>query len=110
MHDHRCAVSARVDSLTTALGRAKIALARKLGYLKTHAAVVSKMQGPPGANGKDGKPGARGSTGYAGPRVRPLFLSVSVLQKMAIFYMVVSISMCASLWKAAIACDSKGPA
>jgi hypothetical protein len=66
---HTMAVSAREESLETALGRAKVALTRSLGYIKTRAAVVSHMQGPPGRDAHDGRPGQPGPAGYAGPKV-----------------------------------------
>lgn len=46
----------------------QVALTRKLGYVKTRAAVVGAMVGPPGTDGKDGTPGDVGPDGFPGDK------------------------------------------
>ncbi|EKX40509.1 hypothetical protein GUITHDRAFT_164615 [Guillardia theta CCMP2712] len=64
-------LSARVSSLTSSLGRAKVGMARRVSDMKVKLAVLEKQPGPSGAPGKpglDGKPGPQGPTGLPGPR------------------------------------------
>jgi len=64
-------LSARISSLTSSLGRAKVAMARRLSDMKLRLAVLEKEPGPPGKDGKDGKDGKvgkQGPRGRKGPR------------------------------------------
>ena len=64
-------LSARVSSLTSGLGRAKVGLARQVSDMKIHLAILEKSPGPqgtPGKPGKDGTPGWPGVRGLKGPR------------------------------------------
>ena len=64
-------LSARVSSLTSGLGRAKVGLARQVSDMKIHLAILEKSPGPqgtPGKPGKDGTPGLPGVRGLKGPR------------------------------------------
>ena len=64
-------LSARVSSLTSGLGRAKVGMGRQLSDMKVRLAVLEKNPGPagtPGKPGKDGAPGLPGLRGLKGPR------------------------------------------
>lgn len=64
-------LSARVSSLTSGLGRAKVGMARQLSDMKVRLATLEKAPGPagtPGEPGKDGAPGLPGVRGLKGPR------------------------------------------
>jgi len=64
-------LSARASSLTSALGRAKVGLAREVGDMKVRLATLEKLPGPSGPEGtagKDGAPGLPGPPGPQGPR------------------------------------------
>lgn len=60
-------LSARISSLTSSLGRAKVAMARRLSDMKLRLAILEKEPGPPGKPGLDGKPGKMGKEGPQGP-------------------------------------------
>jgi hypothetical protein len=57
-------LSARISSLTSSLGRAKVAMARRISDMKIRLATLEKLPGPPG---KDGVPGTDGKVGPMGP-------------------------------------------
>ena len=59
-------LSARISSLTSSLGRAKVAMARRISDMKIRLATLEKLPGPPGTPGKDGVPGKVGAQGPKG--------------------------------------------
>ena len=60
-------LSARVSSLTSGLGRAKVGMGRQLSDMKVRLAVLEKNPGPAGTPGKPGKDGAPGLPGLLPP-------------------------------------------
>ena len=58
----------RMDNFKNAIGRAKVAMERRMNDMHIKMAVISSQSGPQGAPGPDGYPGKPGVQGYPGER------------------------------------------